>query len=399
MAAVACWACGNHRVEPFIDLGSLPLAGGFLTDESEIAQEQLFPLVVHVCADCGLVQNVLPIAPELLFKQYFFSSSTVGPLVEHFKDYADFVAGPLAVKAAVEFGCNDGILLEKLRDRGVKAVGVDYSENITAIARSKGLDVVTGAFDSDVARAIRERVGQVDFVTGSNCFAHNREPEIILKAARQVLKPTGLLGLEVMYAGDLLEKLQWDTLYHEHLTVVSLGSLSVLLRRHGFRVVDVFRIPMHAGSLRVLASPDPDRTPHPRVMTLADEEARVGLNDPATWQAFGRRVQRLIEVVGNTMADLAARRRIWAYGASGRAALWLSACRMDYIERVVDSSPLRAGTLMPGTHQKVVLPSEMRASPPDYGFVTAWNYFEIIRAKEDWYRGTWVTPLPRFEFF
>lgn len=400
MSGVACRACGRDRLEPFLDLGELPLAGGFLSDVSEIAAERLFPLVVHVCADCGLVQNVLPIAPELLFKQYFFSSSTVGPLVEHFKSYADFIHGTLNVNAAVEFGCNDGILLEQLKARGVRAVGVDYAENITAIARGKGLDVITGAFDLKTASAIRERIGPVDYVTGSNCFAHSHEPAAVLQAARQVLAPSGLLGLEVMYAGDLLEKLQWDTLYHEHLTVLSLGTLSVLLERNGFRVIDVFRLPMHAGSLRVLASPDAKREPHPRVAALAKEEARQRLNEAATWHEVGHRVERLIEVVGNTMADIAAaRRRIWAYGASGRAALWLSACKMHYIERIVDSSPLRIGTLLPGTHQAVVPPAEMKATPPDYVFVTAWNYFDLIRAKEDWFEGAWVTPLPRFEIF
>ena len=149
------------------------------------------------------------------------------PPIEHFKGYADFIANTLGVKTAVEFGCNDGIELEQLRARGVKATGVDYSENITAIARGKGLDVVTGLFVPETARAIRERIGAVDYVTGSNCFAHFHRPETALEAARVLLKPDGLLGLEVMYAGDLLEKLQWDTLYHEHLTVLELGYASV----------------------------------------------------------------------------------------------------------------------------------------------------------------------------
>jgi novobiocin biosynthesis protein NovU/D-mycarose 3-C-methyltransferase len=399
MKWTGCRACLSARVEPFLDLGELPLAGGFLQDEVEIASERSFPLAVHVCTDCGLVQNVLPIAPEILFKQYFFASTTIGPLVQHFKEYADFISGTVGARTVVEFGCNDGILLEQLRAHGVVAVGIDYAENITTIARSKGLDALTGAFDLHAAGAIRARIGAVDFVTGSNCFAHNHEPQVILSAARDILRPSGLLGLEVMYAGDLLEKLQWDTLYHEHLMVFSLGTLSVLLERHGFRVIDVFRIPMHAGSLRVLASADPGHVPHARVAALAAEEARRGLNTPAAWHSFAEKVRRVIHVVETTMAELAVRRRVWAYGASGRASLWLSACRMHYVERVVDASPLRAGTLMPGTHQRVVLPSEMRMTPPDYTFVTAWNYLDVIRAKERWYSGTWITPLPRFEFF
>ena len=395
---VSCRACRKSRLEPFLDLGALPLAGGFLRDASEISAERRFPLVVHVCLDCGLLQIVEPIAPDVLFKHYYFSASTVGPLLDHFKAYADFIATTLGAKKVVEFGCNDGILLGPLRERGVAAIGVDFSENITAIARAKGLDVVTGAFDPACADAIRARAGAVDFVTGSNCFAHNDQPDPILEAARRLLAPSGLLGLEVLYAGDLLEKLQWDSLYHEHLNTYSLGSLTTLLARNGFRVVDAFRLPMHAGSLRVLASPDPTRAASPRVAALAAEEARVSLNDAATWRRFGATVRRTIAVVTEIVADLAARRRIWAYGASGRAAMWLSACNMDYIERVVDASPLRAGTLMPGTHQPVVLPEELRRTPPDCLFVTAWNYLDVIRAKERWYQGVWITPAPRFEF-
>src|ERR1700680_2204262 len=182
----------------------MPLAGAFLAGPEAIAAERRYPLTVHVCRTCALVQILDPIDPDVLFRDYAFSSSTVGSLVEHFDGYAEWLVRRLQPSTVVEFGCNDGILLAPLRTRGVSAVGVDISENITAMAREKGLDVITGYFDDATAAAIVSRVGPVDVVTGSNAFAHNDRPEAILEAANTVLSSRGGLWLAAVYAGDLL---------------------------------------------------------------------------------------------------------------------------------------------------------------------------------------------------
>ena len=178
---------------------------------------------------------------------------------------------------------------------------MDISENITAMARDKGLDVVTGYFDEATAEAIVSRVGKADVVTGSNAFAHNDRPEAILDAARVALADDGRLCLEVMYAGDLLEQLQWDTLYHEHLTFYSLSSLQVLLNRYGFEVEHAERIPMHGGSLRVVAAaegePSPDRFGRGTARVRASSPGSIA---PDTWIDFGKRIVRKIDVVKRT---------------------------------------------------------------------------------------------------
>lgn len=394
-----CRGCQSTNLIEFLDLGDMPLAGGFLDGEAAIAGERLYPLPVHVCADCSLVQIVEPVDPDILFQNYAFSSSTVKPLVDHFTAYADWLAERFSPARVVEFGCNDGILLQPLGARGVEAVGVDVSRNITEMARDKGLDVLTGAFDAATAREIRDTRGPADVVTGSNAFAHNADPGAILEGARAVLAPDGVLCLEVMYALDLLEQMQWDTLYHEHLTFYSLGTLSTLLRRHGFHVFHAERLPMHGGSLRIAASQDAGRSPTDGARAIMAAEDAARLNDPATWRDFGSRVQRKIDIVKMTLGRLSASSRIWAYGAAGKATLWLNACDLTFLEAVVDASPLRAGKLMPGTHTPIVFPDALRESPPDYIFVTAWNYADVIRGNEPWYEGIWVTPLPDMRFF
>lgn len=376
----------------------MPLAGGFLTNEAAISEERLYPLQIHGCADCGLIQVLNPIDPEILFQDYSFSSSTIKPLVDHFEAYSHWLQRKFHPKTVVEFGCNDGVLLLPLQKNGVQAVGVDVSENITEMARAKGLDVVTGYFNRDTASEIRERIGPVDVVTGSNAFAHNDKPELILEAANAVLSDSGFICLEFMYAGDLLEKLQWDTLYHEHLTFYSLCSVQILLEHFGFHVIDAERLPMHGGSLRVCAS----RKLLPMAIgaqEILKYEKEAALQRPDTWKRFATESRRQIRVVASVYASLKEQATVWAYGAAGKATMWVNACKMDYLGAVVDASPLRAGKLMPGTHTPIVTPDKFRETPPDYMFITAWNYSDHIRAKESWFDGIWSVPLPELRFF
>jgi len=392
-----CRGCEGKSLETVFDFGSMPLAGAFLSGREAIASERRFPLQVHVCRTCALVQILDPIDPNVLFRDYAFASSTVGPLVQHFDGYAEWLVQRLQPSSVIEFGCNDGILLAPLRARGVTAVGVDISDNITAMAREKGLDVVTGYFDVATAGAIASRIGRVDVVTGSNAFAHNDHPEVILQAAAAALSDRGRLCLEVMYAGDLLEQLQWDTLYHEHLTFYSLSALRVLLQRHGFDVEHAERIAMHGGSLRVTAARG--GAPAASVQQLLDSERQRGIDRAETWLDFGKRIVRKIDVVKQVFGELAQRKRIWGYGAAGKATMWVNACEMDYLQGMVDASPLRAGKLMPGTHTPILFPDEFARANPDYVFITAWNYADVITAKEGWYPGVWAVPLPDLRFF
>jgi SAM-dependent methyltransferase len=299
----------------------------------------------------------------------------------------------------VEFGCNDGTLLAALEERGIRALGVDLAANITEIARERGLEVITGAFAPELIDELRQRVGRVDLVTGSNVFAHNASPERILETADAILAPDGVLCLEVMYAGDLLEQLQWDTLYHEHLTFYSLGTLARLLHRFGFEPVEALRVPMHGGSLRIAAARVGEAAPGPTVAELGSWERETQLNDSKTWSGFAEDCGRRIDAFDETMRRLSEAASIWAYGAAGKATMWVNACAMDYLGAVVDASPLRQGKLMPGTHTPIVSPEEFKQAAPDYVFVSAWNYLEAIRSGEPQYEGYWIVPLPEMRVY
>jgi SAM-dependent methyltransferase len=396
---IACRACGAAELELMIDFGELPLAGGFLDGPEEAAKEQRYPLAVHVCRRCALVQIVEPVDPDVLFQDYSFSSSTIPGLVRHFEDYAGWLVERYSPELVVEFGCNDGVLLTPLERLGVRSVGFDVSANITELARQRGLTVVTAAFTPAAAEQILDEHGRADIVTGSNVFAHNADPETILDAARTVLKPDGLLALEFMYAGDLYEQVQWDTLYHEHLTFYSLSAISTLLERNGFRPIHAERVPMHGGSLRLVVSMDASAEPDETVRAIRAYEEKLGIVSAELWTAFAEDARRTIGVVTDVLGRLSQTARIWGYGAAGKATMWVNLCGLDYLEAVVDASPLRAGKLMPGTHTPILLPEEFqRRPPPEFVFVTAWNYLDAIRANEAWYQGIWITPLPKLSF-
>jgi SAM-dependent methyltransferase len=394
-----CRACGSDQVREFFDLGEMPLAGGFLRGTEQIAGERRYPLAVSVCETCSLVQITDPVDPAVLFEDYSFATGTIPGLVAHFGSYAEWLAERFQPSAVVEFGCNDGTLLAALEERGIKSVGVDMSPNITEMGREHGRDIITGAFAPHLLPELREHVAAADIVTGSNVFAHNEDPAAIVEAADGILTPEGLLCLEVMYAGDLLEQLQWDTLYHEHLTFYSLQTLARLLSRHGFDIVDAERIPMHGGSLRIAAARAGTRAPTSSVAALAAWEDEQALNEPATWDGFAADSRRRIDAFGSTVRRLADAASIWAYGAAGKATMWVNACEMDYLGAVVDASPLRHGKLMPGTHTPIVAPEAFREGSPDYVFVSAWNYLSAIRRNEAWYPGYWIVPLPEMRVY
>jgi methylation protein EvaC len=175
--------------------------------------------------------------------------------------------------------------------------------------------------------------------------------------------------------------------------------LEKILRKNGFHTVDAVRVPMHGGSLRIAAAINPDEAPKNSVAEIMQYERTAGLDKATTWVDFGSRVGRKIEVVKETFQHIAKGATVWGYGAAGKATLWVNACEMNYLGAMVDGSPLRAGKLMPGTHTPIVFPEELEKQAPDYIFVTAWNYADLIKSKTEWFKGIWSTPLPDLRFF
>jgi methylation protein EvaC len=394
VVCMECRVCTSSDVFEVFAIPPIPLVGEF-TSEPNI-EADLFPITVLHCDTCKVLQIKESIDSERLFREYSFSSSTVAGLVKHFSEYASWIWERYKPSKVLEIGCNDGVLLSPLASYGVEVFGLDISENITQLAKSKGLNAQALKFSEENSAKVLAWAGKVDFVTASNTFPHNEDPNGFLEAVTKVLTVDGKLALEVMYSGSLQESLQWDTIYHEHLHFHSLTSLQNLLSRHGFYLEYAEIVPMHAGSLRIIAAKQEQKFT-PEVDRILKMELESGLNSRKNWNNFASQCWDSIDMARSMLIERQKFGEIWAYGAAGRATMWIKVARLDFIEKVIDSSPLRAGHFMPGSDMPIVFPNELHGNQSVKTiFVTAWNYAEGIAAQHPEFEGFWSVPLPQY---
>lgn len=386
-----CRMCGGSRLFTVLDLGDMPLAGGFLTPD-KFDLEQRYPLKVSVCLDCALVQCLNIIDPDMLFRHYFYLSSVTGTLSRHFRDLAVLLVKEFRPSFVVEIGCNDGVLLKPLQQLGVTALGVDPAQNIAVIAAEKGLNVIPEYFTEDIARRIVDEYGRADIISASNVFAHIDDLDEVMRGVKILLADDGIFIVETRYIVDMLTGMQFDTIYHEHLSYYSVHSLERFFGRHGFEIVRVDRIPMHGGAIRAFVQRKAWHTP-PYWGELLPIEEELKVDRPYTYIEFGDQVRAYREQLRGMLAEREAQHTLCGYGAAGRATILLNYCGVKPLY-MVDESPLRAGQCMPGIHTPIYFPEHFRKQPTDDCLITAWTYEQEIIRKEPDYRGTFIVPLP-----
>jgi novobiocin biosynthesis protein NovU/D-mycarose 3-C-methyltransferase len=377
----------------------MPLAGGFLTRE-QLATQASFPLRLARCSECTLMQILDVVPASEIFTRYSYQSSTTHTLSGHFANMATelVTSHDAAGRLVVEFGCNDGVLMRPLIAAGARAVGVDPSDVAARASRDDGWPLVPGYFTSDTATIVRDAHGPAWIITGNNVCAHVDDLHGIVNGVTTLLDDEGLFIFEVHYQGDLLSGVQYDTVYHEHVCYHSLTALQRLLSMHDLKMVDVRRIPIHAGSIRVTAARmGSARTAAPIVGEMLQAER--------DWQPelFAPQVEARRKTLRDLVVNLrGAGRRVVAYGAAGRATILLNYCGLtpDLVEYVVDKSPLRYGKYVPGVNVPIVSPEPFHDAPPDYAIMTAWNYQAEIVAREQTFLkagGRFIIPLPEIQ--
>ena len=397
-----CRVCKSTDVVTFLELGNMPLAGGYLT-EKEIKNEKFYPLTVYFCRRCTLVQLLDVVSPDVLFKDYRYLSSV--SLSKHFTQYAKeitprFLSAPDAF--AVEIGCNDGVLLKPLQDLQVKTLGFEPATNVAKIATSRGIGIVNDFFTEKNAQAVAKQKGKADAVLANNVFAHIDDLDDIMRGVQALLKETGVFIFEVHYLVDLLEKLQYDTVYHEHLCYYSLHALMHLMKRFDMEIFDVERIPIHAGSIRVHVKRigNTAQPITPSVHELIDLEKGLKIGNIDTYTRFSEKVKETRSALLDLLKKLRSEgKKIIGYGAPGRGNTLLNYCKIgkDMLSYVTDESPERYGWLIPGMHIPIVPPTKMKEDVPDYALMLAWSYMERIINKEKEYMekgGKFIVPLP-----
>jgi SAM-dependent methyltransferase len=402
-----CSFCQGRRLKLVLDLGDVALAGGFVREE-QFASEQTYPLRLFFCEDCFALQVADKIAPEILFEKYYYFSSSIGTLRNHFAEYASELAtrfGPPSSRSVLEFGCNDGVFLRPLADQGFKTVvGVDPAVNVVFTIKDSRLHLVNSYFTQQVARDVTGRYGKFDLILASNVYAHIPDIAEVTRAVATALAPEGVFAFEVHYLGKLLAELQYDMIYHEHLYYYSLLAVMNHLRRHGMMVFDIKPIPIHGGSMRFYACHQGSKYSRAISAALAKleaEERARGLDRFETYQRFADAIANHRRKLIDVLQGLRQRgKKLAGYGASGRANTIIQYCGIghDLLEFMIDDAPAKIGLYTPRSHFKIYPSSVLYENdPPDYVLLFAWSFMEEVRARHPKYfesGGRMIIPLP-----
>jgi SAM-dependent methyltransferase len=379
-----CRACENPGLKCILDMGLQPSAGDYLTKE-RVGKEPLFPLRLFWCTNCGLLQLVDIVPPTFLFNSYNYESSTTTTLRKHFEKLAYLIVNKLYAKKVLEIGCNDGVLLLPLKQLGATVLGVDPAQNIVAKAKANGLDVICSFFTPILAKAIVDEYGRFDVVTGSNVFAHIDDMKALLEGVRMVLKDGGTFIFEVHNARSLLEELQYDSIYHEHVSYFTKETANTLLANNGFEVFETERTSMHGGGLRLYAR-------------KGDFCSLVYEANADEAEAFGPSVAAHCAALRDVLAEY---KRVVGYGAPGRGNTLLNYCSIgpSQLEYITDASSLRYNKFTPGSHIPIYSEAAkpLATSQADAALVLAWTYLPEIMKKEKEYLeagGKFIVPFP-----
>jgi C-methyltransferase len=399
-----CRVCGRNDWLDVISFGPTPLANGLLDPALADTAEPSYPVDVVVCRECRLMSLRHVVDPGVLFTHYVYVSSDSDQISTHMRRVADWCrdnAGLRAGDLVVELGSNVGTQLALFQRRGMRVVGVDPARNLAEIANSRGVETIADFFGPPVTAPLARDRGPATIVIGRQCFAHIDDVHNVLDGVDAVLAPDGMLVIEVPYLLDLLDRNQFDTIYHEHLSYYSLTTLGRLFASHGLNVTGVERAEVHGGSIIAFASrASAGRTPSPRVAELLALEERRGLGAERPYREFAARTAEVTAAVGGLVRDLAAKgARIVGYGAPSKGSALLQACGLGAaeIEFCVDTTPFKQGKRLPATHIPVWAPERARTLRPDFYLLLAWNYAdEIIGKERDFLErgGRFIVPIP-----
>ena len=377
------------------------LANALLTAEQRSEPEARFPLDLVYCPDCALVQITETVPPEQLFSHYLYLSSFSDTMLQSAAEVANRLTerrhlGPASL--VVELASNDGYLLQYYKRRQVPVLGIEPAANIAKVAEEKGIPTLVRFFGEDVARELRDQGKTADVIHANNVLAHVADLNGFVAGIALLLKDQGVAVIEVPHVKALVEHLEFDTIYHEHLCYYSLTALQPLFQRHGLTIVDVERLPIHGGSLRFYASKS--GTASEAVTRLKAEETEAGIASFEFYRDFGQKVAGLRERLRNLLQSLKKeKKRIAAYGASAKGSTLLNYFGIDgeTLDFVVDRSTVKQGLYTPGTHLQILPPEALVERRPDYVLLLSWNFADEILAQQAAYRkqgGRFIVPIP-----
>lgn len=380
-----CRACHNKKMHKILSLGKAPLANSFLKYNQLKNKEDFFPLNLNLCKKCGLVQLADIVDPNLMFKKYLYVSSTSKSFIEHFEKFANDVYERFDLNSndlVIDVGSNDGILLKPFKKLGVKTLGVDPAKNVAEIAHEAGIETIVDFFNEKVAHKILQKHDKAKIITATNVFAHTNNWDEFVKSAKILLSKDGILIIEAPYLLDFIKKNLFDTVYHEHLSYISVRPLIKFFKKHKMSIFDVQKVSSHGGSIRVFLKNS--KGPYKLKRAVYDfmmKEKSNGLALTATYLKFSNKIEnnkrKLIKLLKTLKKN---GQTIIGYGApaKGNTLLNYFGIGFELLDYIVDDSKLKQGLFTPGTHIYINSPNKLKEDGADYILILAWNFADKI---------------------
>ncbi len=405
-----CRFCSAPLSLSFVDLGTTPLANSNLRSRDDIADERSFPLAVMVCESCFLVQTTESVPADAIFHDDYAYFSSISPSwVEHARRYAETMTGRFSLGAGslvVEVASNDGYLLQHFVGAGIPVLGIEPAGNCAREAEARGVPTLVDFFGSKTAERVVREKGQADLAAANNVLAHVPDISDFIAGFKALLKPKGVVTFEFPHLLNLIALTQFDTIYHEHYSYLSLTSVERILARHGLMVFDVEQLPTHGGSLRVFAGhAEAGWSEQPGLRNARAAETAAHLADRGGYLGFTAKVEKVRDDFLRFLSEAKAEgKTVVGYGAAAKGNTFMNYCRLTDgdIAFVADRSPHKQGRLLPGVHAPIVDPELIRQTRPDYVLILPWNLAREIEQQlgfiRDW-GGRFVTAIPQLRTF
>lgn len=400
-----CRVCKSKDLVSYLDLGNMPLVNRVI-EEKEIPSEKKYPLNVLFCRDCNLSQLSMIVNPEILFRNYVYRSSISDSFRKHCSNLAEELNNDILKKGEliVDIASNDGCLLMPFKERKNRVLGIDPAINLAEIANKSGIETLAEFWELGIAKKVLRDYGPAKVITAFNVFAHVHDSHSFLEGVKTLLDDNGYFIIEVPHLYNLVEKTQFDTVYHEHLSYILVKPLNRLMKEHKMRIAKVKKFDMHGGSIRLyVEKQDKQDTSDGSTQRIVQEEEGVGLYNIGAYIGVRREVNRLKNNLVTILKELkSCGKSISAFGASAKGNILLNYCgiKRDLVNYIFDDTPEKQNKLFPGVHIPIISRDKLYEIKPDYLMLLAWNFAEEMMGKTQDFKekgGKYIIPVPELK--
>ena len=402
-----CRLCNGKKLKLCFKFNPTPPANAFVNKEKILEEQEVFPLDIFFCENCYHVQLLDVVDPKILFENYVYVSGTSPIFVKHFENYTNDILRKFPQSKnlyVLDIGSNDGTLLHFFKEKGYRVLGIDPAKDICNKANSQGIKTINGFFNFEFSNGIKKKYGKMNIITANNVFAHVDDLKDFVKGVKNLLSDNGIFVFEVSYIMDVLQKLLFDTIYHEHLSYHSVISLISFFNENDMELIETIRTESHGGSLKGIVKLKKGKYKIGKsVQECLQQEKEQKLDRLETYKEFFKRIEIRKNELQKLFKKLKDDKKIIAgFGAPAKATTFMYQFDIDekIIDFIIDDSPLKQGLYSPGRHIPIYSSEKIYEKNPDYLIILAWNFSQSIMKKHEKFKdngGHFIIPLPKLE--